>query len=126
VRELACREGEMLGLTPSGSVIDAYVTRCLKAYPVYDERYKSNVGRIRAALTEISNLQVIGRNGMHKYNNQDHSMLTGILAARNVVRAGFDVWAVNVDAEYIEEPTERQTGRLVPELIKAEPAYTQP
>jgi hypothetical protein len=58
---------------------------------------------VRQFLSTISNLQLVGRNGMHRYNNQDHSMLTAICAARNIMGASYDLWALNVDAEYQEE-----------------------
>jgi hypothetical protein len=74
-----------------------------KAYLVYYPGYDADVALIRRALAKFPNLQVVGRNGMHKYNNQDHSMMTAMLAARNVEGASFDVWKVNSDAEYHEE-----------------------
>ena len=71
---------------------------------MYDETYQGAVTTIRAWLTaNIPNLQLVGRNGMHRYNNQDHSMLTAILAARNIMGSSFDLWQVNVDAEYHEK-----------------------
>jgi hypothetical protein len=74
-----------------------------KAYPVYDEGFQSAVDTITRYLSGFSNLQVAGRNGLHKYNNQDHSMVTALLAAQNVLGAHHDVWAVNADDEYHEE-----------------------
>ena len=117
---LARRELEQLGLAKTDEVIDGCVVRVEKAYPVYDADYRHNVDIIRQALSRFENLQVVGRNGMHKYNNQDHSMLTGILAARNLDGEKNDVWRVNGDAEYLEEMTEDK-GRQVP-LPIAEPA----
>ncbi|HWS82833.1 MAG TPA: FAD-dependent oxidoreductase, partial [Ktedonobacteraceae bacterium] len=74
------------------------------AYPVYNEEYKKHVAIIRTYLAEyMTNLQVVGRNGMHRYNNQDHAMMTGLLAARNISGDSFDVWKVNVDSAYLEE-----------------------
>ena len=73
-----------------------------KAYPVYDGAYRAAVASIRQFLGMLPNFQVIGRNGMHRYNNQDHSMLTGIFAARNVLGGSYDLWRVNADAEYHE------------------------
>jgi hypothetical protein len=70
---------------------------------VYDATYADSLKEIRGWLGNLVNLQLIGRNGMHHYNNQDHSMLTGILAAKNVMGGRFDLWKVNVDAEYHEE-----------------------
>lgn len=109
-------ELEKLGLARASEVSDGCVVRAEKAYPVYDFEYRENVEIIRNGLEEIENLQVIGRNGMHKYNNQDHSMFTGILAARNVNGGKHDVWHVNTDAEYHEEHNE-QTGRRMPQRL---------
>lgn len=114
--ELAKGELEQLGLVNADAVVDGCVVRVEKAYPVYDADYRQNVDVIRQALSRFENLQVVGRNGMHKYNNQDHSMLTGILAARNLEGASNDVWRVNGDAEYLEEVTEEK-GRQVPMSI---------
>lgn len=97
------RELHQLGLIQNHRVLDGAVVRMPKAYPVYDPGYEARIGCIRDALSPLANLQVIGRNGMHKYNNQDHSMMTGLLAARNIAGAEFDVWRVNTDAEYLEE-----------------------
>jgi hypothetical protein len=83
--------------------LDATVVRMPKAYPVYDSHYRRGVERIREFLAGVPNLQLIGRNGMHHYNNQDHSMLTGVLAARNILGEDHDLWSVNVDADYHEE-----------------------
>ena len=81
-----------------------------KAYPVYDEHYQGHLAVIRAWLAGLGNLELAGRNGMHKYNNQDHSMMTAVLAARNILGLGsFDTWKVNTDAEYHEE--ERTSGK---------------
>ena len=74
-----------------------------KAYPVYDEHYQACVNTIAEYLQQIPNLQTIGRNGLHRYNNQDHSMLTGILAARNIMGEQHDVWGVNVERSYYEQ-----------------------
>lgn len=100
---LAKQELEKLGLAKASEVLDGCVVRVEKAYPVYDAEYRRNVNIIRGALARIENLQNIGRNGMHKYNNQDHSMFTGILAAGNLSGNKHDVWRVNTDAEYQEE-----------------------
>jgi hypothetical protein len=74
-----------------------------KAYPVYDQARTGNVAILQSYLGGLENLQTIGRNGQHRYNNQDHSMLTGLYAARNIVGEKHDVWAVNVDSEHHEE-----------------------
>lgn len=74
-----------------------------RAYPVYYSGYDDDVARIRRAFARFTSLQVVGRNGMHKYNNQDHSMMTALLATRNIGGTAFDVWKMNSDAEYHEE-----------------------
>lgn len=101
--ELAKRELESINLVDTSLVEDGAVVRMPKAYPVYDTGYREALGTIREYLKGISNLQLVGRNGMHKYNNQDHSMLTAMLAARNVLGADYDLWMVNADQEYHEE-----------------------
>jgi protoporphyrinogen oxidase len=116
---LGRRELAQLGLVDPAKVIDGTVVRQAKAYPVYDEHYRENVRIIREFLErEAPNLQLVGRNGMHRYNNQDHAIMTGILAARNIATdAHYDLWAVNSDAQYQEEVREgdAEVGRLVPQ-----------
>ncbi|MEU4567121.1 NAD(P)/FAD-dependent oxidoreductase [Micromonospora sp. NPDC023956] len=98
-------ELERLGLVPPGAVRTGYVVRMPKAYPIYDEGYEQAVDTIRRWLAEaVPNVHPVGRNGMHRYNNQDHSMLTAMLTAENILDdAGHDIWAVNVEEEYHEE-----------------------
>jgi protoporphyrinogen oxidase len=104
--DLAGREVVALGLVSHLSLIeDGVVIRQPKAYPVYDGDYRRSLQIIKNYLMQFENLQTIGRNGMHRYNNQDHSMLTGILAARNVLGERHDLWDVNVDQAYYEEFT---------------------
>ena len=105
-------ETARLGLVEPGSVRDGTVVRVRKAYPVYDDGYREALATIRGWLAGFENLQLVGRNGQHRYNNQDHSMLTGILAARNLAGEEHDVWAVNVDEEYHEEAS--SSDRLTP------------
>jgi protoporphyrinogen oxidase len=90
---------------PAGTVSEGYVVRMPKAYPVYDSTYANNVDVIRGWLAaNTPNVHPVGRNGMHKYNNQDHSMLTAMLVVENIVDdAGHDIWSVNVEQEYHEE-----------------------
>lgn len=114
---LGKREIESIGLVPRGKVIDGCVVRMPKAYPVYDETYQNHLQVIRQWLRQFGNLELAGRNGMHKYNNQDHSMMTALLAARNILGQGhYDTWKVNTDAEYHEsaEGESVQSGRQVP------------
>ncbi|MFH1067196.1 MAG: NAD(P)/FAD-dependent oxidoreductase [bacterium] len=100
--ELGKTEIERLGLIKKNEVEDGAVVRVLKAYPVYGPGYREDVRIIGEALHEIANVQVIGRNGMHRYNNQDHSMMTGMLSVKNLMGDHFDLWRVNADAEYHE------------------------
>jgi len=118
--ELGTRELAQLGLVSAGRVVEGAVVRVEKAYPVYDPGYQRNVDTVRAALAPFSNLQVVGRNGMHKYNNQDHSMMTALLAARNLDQGRFNLWNVNTDAEYHEEGQTGPdlSGRLVPQTSR--------
>lgn len=81
---------------------DSFVVRQPNAYPIYDHSYKKHLDIIRDFLGTIDNLQTIGRNGMHRYNNMDHSMLTGMLAVENIFGENHDLWDVNVDREYLE------------------------
>jgi len=106
---LGWEELNRIGLA-SGKLIKGYVVRMPKAYPVYDTGYQERLEKIRAWLGTIENLYCIGRNGQHRYNNQDHSMATALIAARNVsLDQDRDPWAVNEDAEYHEiSKTERQ------------------
>ncbi len=100
---LAGRELAELGLAPGARVVDGTVVRMPKAYPIYDTTYKESVDTIRKHLETIPNLVTVGRNGMHKYNNQDHSMYTAMLALENMSGRSHDLWAVNTDLEYHEE-----------------------
>lgn len=105
--ELGKKELEILGLASASDVIDGAVVRMPKAYPVYDGTYGEALRVVREFLDGVSNLQLVGRNGMHKYNNQDHSMLTAMLAVKNILGANYDLWQVNVEQEYHEEVTDR-------------------
>ncbi|MFV0642910.1 MAG: NAD(P)/FAD-dependent oxidoreductase [Sphingomonadaceae bacterium] len=112
---LATRELEILGLVRPDMVIGGSVVRQEKAYPVYDETYTDNVAAVRAGLeTSHPNLHLVGRNGMHRYNNQDHAMMTAMLTAENILadRRLYDIWAVNEDAEYHEAGAEAQDRTL--------------
>jgi protoporphyrinogen oxidase len=101
--ELGRRELASLGLTSIDSIVDGTVVRVKKAYPVYDDTYRHGLSMVQSFLKSVPNLQLVGRNGMHRYNNQDHSMLTAVLAARNIMGADHDLWDVNADQEYHEE-----------------------
>lgn len=122
------QELEHLGLVDAADVEAGYVVRMPKGYPVYDETYQDNVEVLKAWLAQhTTNVHPVGRNGMHRYNNQDHSMFTAMLTCENIVDGtGHDIWAVNVEADYHEEkssdgrPAGRQggTGRDAPILPK--------
>jgi protoporphyrinogen oxidase len=99
---LAIREAAEIGLVTEAEVKDAFVVRMPKAYPIYDQEYHKHVETIRKWVCQFCNLQPVGRNGMHHYNNQDHSMMTAMLAARNIQGGHFDCWKVNTEAEYHE------------------------
>jgi protoporphyrinogen oxidase len=120
--DLARKELAQLGICSPSEVFDGVVVRQQKAYPVYDDEYQKRVDVIRDYLaSNLPNLHLAGRNGMHKYNNQDHSMMTALLVARNIATgSGMDPWKVNADAVYHEDIRvgERDgTGRHVPERI---------
>lgn len=118
-------EIEVVGLMRSDDVTDACVVRQPKAYPVYDDAYRDNVAAIRDQLSEhYPTLHLVGRNGMHKYNNQDHAMMTGMLTAYNILagKPVYDVWEVNEDAEYGEAGVSGakealSSVRLVPQRV---------
>ncbi|WP_461308119.1 NAD(P)/FAD-dependent oxidoreductase, partial [Albidovulum sp.] len=103
LRELAARELEQLGLARASDVIDAAIIRQPKAYPVYDGEYRDALDVLEDWLLSLENFQTVGRNGLHRYNNQDHSMLSAMYAARNILGEKNDVWNVNVERSYHEE-----------------------
>ncbi|MEU7615748.1 NAD(P)/FAD-dependent oxidoreductase [Micromonospora rifamycinica] len=112
--EQGIRELEHIGLAPRGTVQAGYVVRMPKAYPTYDQYYQRNVDIIRGWLsTHAPNVHPVGRNGMHRYNNSDHSMLTAALTVENILDgADHDVWTVNVEQDYHEEKTETTSSRI--------------
>jgi protoporphyrinogen oxidase len=117
--ELGKRELAALDLVKPGRVEAGYVVRMPKAYPTYDEFYRDNVEVMKRWLAENApNVHPVGRNGMHKYNNQDHSMYTAMLTVENIVQGtDHDIWSVNVEEEYHEEigtPDHAATGRDAP------------
>jgi protoporphyrinogen oxidase len=101
--EEGIRECAKIKMIEPDEIEDGTVVRMKKAYPVYDQKYQESLAIIRRYLESITNLQTVGRNGLHRYNNQDHSMLTAVYAARNIVGAKHDVWSVNTEMEYHEE-----------------------
>jgi protoporphyrinogen oxidase len=121
------REMDQLGLLRSSDVVDACVVRQAKAYPVYDDAYVAHVATIREELdARFPGMHLVGRNGMHKYNNQDHAMMTAMLCAKNIIAGDtlYDVWQVNQDAEYHESGERGAVGstsglRDVPRRVSA-------
>ena len=101
---LGKQEIAKIGLAEVADVIDGAVFRVEKSYPVYDSDYVESLETIKAYLASLENLQTIGRNGLHRYNNQDHAMLTGMLAVRNLLHGEQNnLWQVNAEQEYHEE-----------------------
>jgi protoporphyrinogen oxidase len=123
---LAKRELAQIGLATVDECVDGCVVRQKKAYPVYDEGYRERVESIRDDLAaRFPTLHLVGRNGMHKYNNQDHAMMTAMLTVKNIIAGSnlYDVWNVNEDAEYHEAGGSGQqealkSVRLVPERVR--------
>lgn len=109
--ELGIQECSRIKLIEPDEIEDGTVVRMKKAYPVYDQQYQESLATIRRYLETIGNLQTVGRNGLHRYNNQDHSMLTAVYAARNIVGENHDVWSVNTEMEYHEEVREADSSR---------------
>jgi protoporphyrinogen oxidase len=99
----ASSELEQLGLARREDVVDGTVIRMPKAYPIYDAEYRGHLDAVRAFVDSLCNLQLVGRNGMHKYNNQDHSMLAAMRAVENMRGASHDLWKINTDFDYHEE-----------------------
>jgi protoporphyrinogen oxidase len=114
--ELAKREIEQLGLAQAEKVERGFVTRVPKAYPMYDADYAERVDAIKGWLEGIDNLQQVGRNGLHRYNNSDHSMLTAMRAVDNVMTGSkHDLWSINAESAYHEEHQEpEQPYKRVP------------
>lgn len=115
---LAKKEIAKIGIAEAEDIVDGYVVRQPKAYPVYDNNYIEKVEEIRRSLVFYPGLHLVGRNGMHKYNNQDHSMMTAMLAVKNILagREVYDLWQVNQDAEYHEsgDRSHHFGGRMIP------------
>lgn len=119
--ELGKQEIAQIGLAKYDDIQEGYVFRVPKAYPIYDPDYREHLATVREYVATLVNFQTIGRNGLHRYNNQDHAMLTAMLAVRNVVlREHNDLWAVNDDQEYLEESLDEAQADLLEatELIR--------
>jgi protoporphyrinogen oxidase len=115
--ELGKQEMAILGLLRPSDVEGGTVVRVPKAYPAYDSQYREMLKIVRQFLGGIGNLQLVGRNGMHRYNNQDHSMQTAMLAVENIFGAHHDLWKVNVEREYHEEKIEEAAERIPDEAL---------
>ncbi len=126
--ELGKRELELIGIAKAQDVEDGSIVRMPKAYPVYDADYQEALLCIRKFLDGFQNLQVVGRNGMHRYNNQDHSMLTAMLAVDNILGARHDLWQVNAEQEYHEETSTREAEARAQlgQLAATQPQVPQP
>jgi protoporphyrinogen oxidase len=124
---LATKEIAQIGLLQPHEIVDGAVVRQHKAYPIYDDAYQSHVDAVREDLEgTYPTLHLVGRNGMHKYNNQDHAMMTAMLTVENILvgHRRFDVWRVNEDAEYTESghsgaEEALKSERLVPRKVAA-------
>ena len=102
--ELGKRELEKIGLAKAADVVDGCVYRVEKTYPVYDSTYQQHVDVIKSYIAGLENFQTIGRNGLHRYNNQDHAMLTGMYAVRNILYGeDNNLWGINAEQDYHEE-----------------------
>jgi protoporphyrinogen oxidase len=122
---LARREVETLGLARGAAVREGVVVRMRHAYPVYDHGHVERLAVIREWLERLGNLHPVGRNGLHRYNNQDHSMLTAMLAVRNILGERHDVWSVNADCEYLEE-ARPELRAAAPGRVSAPPPWLEP
>jgi len=109
---LGSEELSRLGLARKQDILDGTVVRMPKAYPTYDRDYEAAMPAVRSALAGIGNLYPVGRNGMHKYNNQDHAMVTAKMAVENIFGAAHDIWAVNADDLYHEEVARELAGKV--------------
>lgn len=120
---LATKELEQIGLAPSIHVLDGAVFRVPKAYPVYNSTHRHFMREIRNFTKGIENLQLVGRNGMHQYNNQDHSMLTAMLAVQNILGAEIDLWSIDMESQYQEQVNqgEAEHWNSVSRLASAQP-----
>jgi protoporphyrinogen oxidase len=119
---MATAEATKVGLVVAEDIVDACVVRQPKAYPIYDDHYRDHMAKIRRDLeANFTTLHLVGRNGMHKYNNQDHAMMTAILTVRNIMAGEriYDVWSVTEDAQYQESGVSEvlASERLVPRRV---------
>ena len=116
---------EILGLCDPARVMSGAVVRQEKAYPVYDDEYEANVEALRVELEQKHpTLHLVGRNGMHRYNNQDHAMMTAMLTVENIIAGErlYDTWCVNEDAEYHEAGDEGDDKAIVAREVSKDQA----
>jgi protoporphyrinogen oxidase len=123
--QLATDELARIGLVDAADVTDGAVVRMPKAYPVYDSQHSEALRIVREFLCRLPNLYLVGRNGMHKYNNQDHSMVTAMLAVRNIIGDHYDIWQVNVDQEYHEQSSTSAERDQFAHLLATQPKVPQ-
>jgi protoporphyrinogen oxidase len=117
--ELGKHEVQRIGLANYYDIRDGCVFRVPKSYPVYDSDYQDSLVRLKEFVSGLENFETIGRNGLHRYNNQDHAMLTGMLAVRNLVLGEQnDLWSVNADQEYHEE-IRAEAELLSPDVVES-------
>ena len=102
ILKLGIEEVEKLNFATKNQIIDGFVVRSPKTYPIYDDGYQERIDIIRNYISSFENLKTMGRNGLHRYNNQDHSMLSALAAVGNMFGEDSSVWDVNVDDEYHE------------------------
>ena len=107
-----------LGLVTAEDVEDGVIIRQPKAYPVYDSEYRQHLQVLQNYLQTFENLQTVGRNGMHRYNNQDHSMLTAMLAVKNILGENHDLWDVNTERSYYEDFTTTDENKKKSNSVK--------
>jgi len=125
---LARNELAELGIAGPQDVRDGHVIRQCKAYPIYDAHYQAHIGTVRSHVAaSYPNLHLVGRNGMHRYNNQDHAMMTAMLTVKNILAGAmiYDVWNVNQDAEY-HESLDASSGRIGAPLDRLVPTRITP
>ena len=121
--KLASEEVTKLGLgVLAEDVEDGCIIRQRKAYPVYDGEYRRHLQVLQDYIDTFDNLQTVGRNGMHRYNNQDHSMLSALLAAKNIVGEVHDIWNINVERSYHENFTDEEWSKVKKQTTLPQPA----
>jgi hypothetical protein len=117
--EFGKRELEHIGLASAADIEDGCVFRVPKAYPIYDSQYRDYLTIVKTFVGSLKNCQTIGRNGLHRYNNQDHAMVTGMVSVRNIMFGEKnDLWSINTDQEYLEEMLDENDLEPALETVK--------